>query len=101
MEKEFDKIAQKTADGKLKLIDSSAAEKSIDKIDALYSTIIHKFESRGIASAGLKKDQQAISAINVAIKGYAAATKDITAEENKLNAAIEKQERAKEELLEK
>lgn len=101
MEKEFDKIAQKTADGKLKLIDSSAAEKSIDKIDALYSAIIHKFESRGIASAGLKKDQQAISAINVAIKGYAAATKEITTEENKLNAAIEKQERAKEELLEK
>ena len=100
MEKEFDKIAQKTADGKLKLIDANAAEKSIDKIDALYSTIIHKFESRGIATAGLQKDQQAISAINVAIKSYGAATKEIVAEENKLNAAIAKQEKAKADLLE-
>jgi dynactin complex subunit len=56
MEKEFEKLSEKTANGKLKFIDSSAAEKATEKIDSLYETLIRKLESRGIAAAGLQKD---------------------------------------------
>ena len=56
MERELDKLTQKTAGGKLKLIDKASVEKSIDNIDSLYGALIKKFESRGIATAGLKED---------------------------------------------
>jgi hypothetical protein len=40
MQKEFDKLSSKTANGKLKLIDKKDAEKTIEKIDSLYSLLI-------------------------------------------------------------
>lgn len=101
MDRELEKISQKTAGGKLKLIDSASVGKSIEKIDSLYSALIQKFESRGIATAALKQDQNAISAITSALKVYADSTKSILSEEKKLTAEVQKQERAKEALLEK
>jgi hypothetical protein len=101
MERELDKITQKTAGGKLKLIDSASVGKSIEKIDSLYSALLQKFESRGIATAALKEDQIAITAVVGALKVYADSTKSILAEEKKLTAEVQKQERAKEALLEK
>ena len=101
MDRELEKISQKTAGGKLKLVDSASVGKSIEKIDSLYSALIQKFESRGIATAALKQDQNAISAITSALKVYADSTKSILSEEKKLTAEVQKQERAKEALLEK
>lgn len=101
MDRELEKISQKTAGGKLKLIDSASVGKSVEKIDSLYSALIQKFESRGIATAALKQDQNAISAITSALKVYADSTKSILSEEKKLTAEVQKQERAKEALLEK
>ena len=101
MDRELEKISQKTAGGKLKLVDSASIGKSIEKIDSLYSALIQKFESRGIATAALKQDQNAISAITSALKVYADSTKSILSEEKKLTAEVQKQERAKEALLEK
>ena len=99
MDRELEKISQKTAGGKLKLVDSASVGKSIEKIDSLYSALIQKFESRGIATAALKQDQNAISAITSALKVYADSTRSILSEEKKLTAEVQKQERAKEALL--
>ena len=70
MERELEKLTQKTAGGKLKLIDSSSAENSISKIDSLYDLLIQKLERHGIGTAGLKKDAQALAQINVLVKSY-------------------------------
>ena len=41
MDRELEKISQKTAGGKLKLVDSASIGKSIEKIDSLYSALIY------------------------------------------------------------
>ena len=100
LEKEMDKLSQKTANGKLKFIDNSAVEKSIEKIDSLYSLLIQKLESRGIAAAGLKEDARAINIVSASLKAYEKSLSSIEKEELKLNRELEKQKNEKKEILE-
>ena len=100
MEKELEKLTQKTAGGKLKLVDSSSAENSISKIDSLYDLLIQKLERHGIGAAGLKQDAQALTKIGGLIKSYQDKMGGIEKEEAKLSKEIEKQKREKEKLLE-
>lgn len=100
MEKEIDKLVSKTANGQLKLIDSKDAIKSIEKIDSLYSLLIQKYESKGIGTAALKEDQQAINALTSAIKEYGNQTRDIEKDQAKLSREVERQTKKQQELLE-
>ena len=86
IDKELNKISQKTASGKISLVDVASVEKSFEKIEGLYATLNKKIASRGITKAGLKEDSAALNALTGAVKVCEKATE----------GNVKQQERSKE-----
>lgn len=105
LQKELDKLREKTVGNKLSLIDEREVKKSVETIDRLYGSLIDKLGSNGIASSGLKKDVELLNKLAAAENKYnkemVAAekeqqklTKEIEKQQKKLTKEIEKQQKA-------
>jgi hypothetical protein len=68
LDKEINKVSKKTATGRINLIDSKSAEKSVEKIEALYATLTRKIEVNGLAGKTLKEDVKVVKALSDALK---------------------------------
>lgn len=101
IDKELNKIVQKTASGKISLVDVASVQKSFEKIEGLYATLNKKIAQRGIMKSGLQEDAAALSAITGAVKLYDKAIEGSAKQEEKLNKTLEAEKIKRDELLEK
>ena len=101
IDKELNKIVQKTASGKISLVDVASVQKSFEKIEGLYATLNKKIAQRGIMKSGLQEDAAALNAITGAVKLCDKAIESSAKQEEKLNKTLEAEKIKRDELLEK
>ena len=101
IDKELNKIVQKTASGKINLVDVASVQKSFEKIEGLYATLNKKIAQRGIMKSGLQEDAAALSAITGAVKLCDKAIEGSVKQEEKLNKTLEAEKIKRDELLER
>lgn len=85
---ELNKLQKSSAGGKLNPVNEKEIERSFDKIEGLYNSLIKKLNTSGYKSSILEKDHKAIQAMTEAQKDYnkavKGADKDLKATQNRI-----------------
>ena len=86
---ELNKLQKSSAGGKLNPVNEKEIERSFDKIEGLYNSLIKKLNTSGYKSSILEKDHKAIQAMTEAQKDYnkavKGADKDLKATQNRID----------------
>lgn len=89
-QRELEKLSKSSANNKLSVLNEKEIEKSFDKIDGLYGSLIKKLRSSGYEDSILESDFKAIEQMKAAQEEYSKAVKGSAAELEKEQKALDK-----------